>query len=159
MGFLRMIRVRRLMLVHLVGTCPRNQRSGVSRCFAHVSPRSATRVFPVFLCFQIWALCDPATGYLSKFEVYQGKRQKDAERNVGENVVMRLSAHLPAGTCIAADRFFGTLNLVKRLIDCGKWFVGTVMGNSEGLPAELNRGKSLTGGYRVHTSPKTQHRR
>jgi hypothetical protein len=32
-----------------------------------------------------------------------------------------------------------------RLIDCGKWFIGTVMGNSEGLPAELNRGKSGKG--------------
>jgi len=103
------------------------------------------QVFQFFLPLQIWALCDPLTGYLSKFEVYQGKRQKNAEKNVGENVVLRLSAHLPPGTCIAADRFFGTLALVMRLIDCGKWFIGTVMGNSEGLPAELNRGKSGKG--------------
>ena len=101
--------------------------------------------FQFFLGFQIWALCDPFTGYLSKFEVYQGKRQKNAEKNVGENVVLRLSAHLPAGTCIAADRFFGTVALVMSLIDCRKWFVGTVMGSSEGLPAELNRGKSGKG--------------
>jgi hypothetical protein len=115
---------------------------GDLRRFLH-TPRH--RFFQFFLRFQIWALCDPLTGYLSKFEVYQGKRHKNAEKNVGANVVLRLSAHLPAGTRIAADRFFGTVALVMSLIDCRKWFVGTVMGSSEGLPAELNRGKSGKG--------------
>ena len=115
---------------------------GDLRRFLH-APRH--QFFQFFLRFQIWALCDPLTGYLSKFEVYQGKRHKNAEKNVGANVVLRLSAHLPAGTRIAADRFFGTVALVMSLIDCGKWFVGTVMGSSEGVPAELNRGKSGKG--------------
>ena len=121
---------------------------GMKVIWAGFSTLPNTRFSSFFLRFRIWALCDPFTGYLSKFEVYQGKRRKSAEKNVGEKVVLRLSAHLPAGTCIAAGRFFGTLALVMRLIDCGKWFIGTVMGNSEGLPAEMNRGKSSKGAER-----------
>ena len=44
-------------------------------------------------CSQVWALCCSKIGYLWSFEVYQGKRQAAAERDIGAAVVMRLTRH------------------------------------------------------------------
>jgi len=97
-------------------------------------------------CAQVWALCCSKIGYLWTFEVYQGKRQAAAERDIGASVVERLTRRLPRGTCVTCDRFFTTLKLAKALIDAGKWLIGTVMpGKVDGIPEELNYGKSGSG--------------
>ena len=95
---------------------------------------------------QVWALCCSKIGYLWAFEVYQGKRQAAAERDIGAAVVMRLTKHLPPGTCVTCDRFFTTLQLAMWLIDVGKWLIGTVMpAKVDNIPEELNYGKSGSG--------------
>ena len=97
-------------------------------------------------CSQVWALCCSKIGYLWSFEVYQGKRQAAAERDIGAAVVMRLTKHLPPGTCVTCDRFFTTLQLAMWLIDVGKWLIGTVMpAKVDNIPEELNYGKSGSG--------------
>ncbi len=97
-------------------------------------------------CAQVWALCCSKIGYLWTFEVYQGKRQAAAERDIGASVVERLTRRLPRGTCVTCDRFFTTLKLAKALIDAGKWLIGTVMpGKVDGIPEELNYGKTGSG--------------
>ena len=97
-------------------------------------------------CSQVRALCCSKIGYLWSFEVYQGKRQAAAERDIGAAVVMRLTKHLPPGTCVTCDRFFTTLQLAMWLIDVGKWLIGTVMpAKVDNIPEELNYGKSGSG--------------
>ena len=97
-------------------------------------------------CSQVWALCCSKIGYLWSFEVYQGKRQAAAERDIGAAVVMRLTKHLPPGTSVTCDRFFTTLQLAMWLIDVGKWLIGTVMpAKVDNIPEELNYGKSGSG--------------
>jgi len=97
-------------------------------------------------CSQVWALCCSKIGYLWSFEVYQGKRQAAAEKDIGAAVVMRLTKHLPPGTCVTCDRFFTTLQLAMWLIDVGKWLIGTIMpAKVDNIPEELNYGKSGSG--------------
>ena len=109
---------------------------------------------PVKYGYKFWCLCCAGTGYLYNFDIYQGKLQKEPEKNLGANVVMALSAVLVAGSVVCCDRFFTSLLLVTLLLARGVRCIGTIMTNKKGFPKYLimSKGEAQRKLARGHTA-------
>ena len=53
---------------------------------------------PVKRGFKIWMRANSDSGYISKFEVYEGKISNKVEKRLGRNAVMRLTEEIHKST-------------------------------------------------------------
>lgn len=93
---------------------------------------------------KIWAICDSATSYAWKMEVYTGKEVGGRrEINQGERVVLSLVAEIEkSGRNITTDNFFTSLALARKLLTKKLTLVGTVRKNRAELPPAFVQSKS-----------------
>lgn len=88
---------------------------------------------------KIWAICDSATSYAWKMEVYTGKRageQRDV--NQGERVVLSLTEEVvKTGRNITCDNFFTSISLARKLLSKKLTMVGTIRRNKKELPPDF----------------------
>ena len=74
---------------------------------------------PIKWGFKWWYRCCSKTGYLYKFDLYLGKKEK-AELGLGERVVLDLSKKLENTHCMLYfDNFFNFPTLVEKLFEKG----------------------------------------
>ena len=98
------------------------------------SAKQFIRGKPIRFGYKVWCCCT-STGYLIRFEPYQGAQVAVAEDpykslGVGGAVVMRLTLALPrAPYIIHTDNYFSTIKLAVTLKEKGMGLVGTVRSN------------------------------
>ena len=85
---------------------------------------------------KIWAICDSATSYAWKMEVYTGREVGERrEVNQGERVVLSLVTEVEkSGRNITTDNFFTSLALARKLLNKKLTLVGTIRRNRVELP-------------------------
>jgi len=88
---------------------------------------------------KIWAVCDSATSYVLKMDVYKGKEvHEPRNKNLGCKVVMHLTEPFKkSGRNITCDNFFTSLELGRKLLKERLTLVGTIRKNRKELPPEL----------------------
>lgn len=119
---------------------------------------------PIKRGYKVWCLADAKTGFVTKFEVYTGKKNtekaskntvnntaKNSKNNreigLGEKVVWTLTKHLKNRKCLVAfDNFFTSVSLMKKLHRNGIFSVGTVQINRKGLPDMMKKKHNLSRG-------------
>ena len=91
---------------------------------------------PIKRGFKVWMRCDES-GYACEFEIYSGKKEV-VEKNLGENVVKRLTEHLHGKHHrVFMDNYFTTYELFRYLETKQIYACGTVMLNRKNLPHHL----------------------
>ena len=94
--------------------------------------------------FKIWCSCDSKNSYTSCFQVYTGKVDGVTEKNLGANVVKRLSEDIyDKGYYLFFDNFFANPILASDLLAKQTYCVGTVKTARVGFP---NFSKTQLGG-------------
>ena len=105
-------------------------------------------VKPIKRGFKMWVRAD-SDGYISKFEVYQGKGTGAGIEGfgLGESVVLNLCQDiLGKGHKIFFDNFFTSLPLLAHLRSNDTWSCGTIRSNRKGLPNGLAAEKVMSRG-------------
>lgn len=111
---------------------------------------------PIKRGYKLWCLADQ-NGYISSFEVYQGKNQ-DIENEfehcgLGERVVLSLSKpDWNVNKIIYADNYFISINLLEILKLQNTLACGTIRSNRKGLPTNMTEDKKMKRGdfdYRI----------
>lgn len=93
---------------------------------------------PVKRGFKIWMRADSDSGYVSKFEVYEGKKSNKVEKGLGGSVVMRLTEEIHKKYHhIYFDNFFTGVELMLNLLRCGTYSCGTMRSDRKGFPSTL----------------------
>ncbi|XP_040071110.1 piggyBac transposable element-derived protein 4-like [Ixodes scapularis] len=88
--------------------------------------------------YKVWARADSKSGYLLRFEVYEGKNAKrPANNTLGEHVVLSLSEGMEPGSQLYFDNYFTSTRLMEDLAERAILAVGTVRTNRKDLPEEL----------------------
>ena len=83
---------------------------------------------------KIWTLCDSASSYCLKAQVYTGKPPDGTrEKNQGMRVVMDLTQEL-RGQNVTRDNFFTSYMLGQALLKCNITMLGTMRRNKTKLP-------------------------
>ena len=82
-----------------------------------------------------WVLAGAITGFVSEWNIYEGK--DDAALAVGHGVVVKLSANVQPGQTITCDNFFSSVKLFSDLKERGIGACGTVCANRVGNPPAL----------------------
>ena len=93
---------------------------------------------PIRFGIKIWSLCDSLTGYMYNFQVYTGKVDGHAEKNLSSRVVTDLVTPLYntyAKVCF--DNFFTGFSLLQELFLHKIYAWGTVRANRKDLPKNL----------------------
>ncbi|XP_005947474.1 piggyBac transposable element-derived protein 4 [Haplochromis burtoni] len=85
---------------------------------------------------KIWVICDVATSYAWKMEIYTGKSGSSREVNQGMRVVLQLTEGLKGHT-VTCDNFFTSFSLAEELLRRKVALVGTIRGNKPELPPQL----------------------
>ena len=81
---------------------------------------------PIKWDFKWWCWCCSKTGYLYKFDLYLGKKEK-TELGLGETVVLDISKKLENSYCkLYFDNLFNSPALVAKLFVKGIYCIGTV---------------------------------
>ena len=80
---------------------------------------------------KIWTVCDRATSYVRKIDIYKGKEpQKLQNSNLGCKVVMHFTEPFKkSGRNITYDNFFTSLELGRKLLKDRFTLVGTIRKN------------------------------
>ena len=104
---------------------------------------------PIKRGYKLWVRAD-MDGYISKFDVYQGKsgkeNQKWSEFGLGESVVLEMCEDLfDAGHEVYFDNFFNSVPLMDFLREKNVSACGTVRSNRKGLPS-LRKEKEMEKG-------------
>ena len=87
---------------------------------------------PLKYGIKVWALSDDHNGYLSEFEVYTSKRGNAVEKDLGANVVKRLTPlFINTYRHIYFDNYFSSL---LDLLKSGLYGYGTIPTNRKGFP-------------------------
>lgn len=95
---------------------------------------------------KIWTLCDSATSYVLKTQIYTGKLPgQSPEKNQGMRVVMDLTYELK-GQNVTCDNFFTSYALGQGLLKRHLTMLGTVRKNKPELPNNISSKED------VHTS-------
>ena len=95
---------------------------------------------PVKRGIKSWMRADAATGYVSAFEVYTGKKGDKAEKGLSAKVVKSLCEPLyNTNRHVYFDNFFSSVNLSLDLLRKGLYSCGTLRSNRKGFPATLKR--------------------
>lgn len=88
--------------------------------------------------FKIWMIADADTGYVLKFNVYEGKMRNMTEKGLGANVVMQLTENLHHRYHhIYFDNFFTGVDLMLNLLRQGTYSCGTMRSDRKGFPHSL----------------------
>ena len=97
---------------------------------------------------KFWARCDGKTSYMSKFELYSGKRDRtevQKKHGLGYRVIHDLTRDLVGlYHCIYFVRFFTCVSLLEHLLDDDIYACGTMMTNRKRSPPQLNVSKRAT---------------
>ncbi|XP_050051077.1 piggyBac transposable element-derived protein 4-like [Dermacentor andersoni] len=98
--------------------------------------------------YKVWSLADSETGYLLKFQLYEGKSmQKPEDRTLGEHVVLTLAdGAVPAGSQLFFDNFFSSTKLLQELREKDILACGTFRVNKRDLPSEVKVDNKLERG-------------
>ena len=91
----------------------------------------------------MWVWADSVTGYISRYQVYTGK--KSSEKGLGSRVVKELTADLHhRNHHVYCDNFFSSFQLFSDLFSDGIYASGTIKSNrkefSPTLPPVLKKG-------------------
>lgn len=91
---------------------------------------------PIKRGVKLWDRCDALTGYVYEVQVYCGKdTTTKSEGTLGERIVQGLLKSIPRdevdSICLCFDRFFTSLELLRKMPCCG---VGTIQKNRKNLP-------------------------
>ena len=103
---------------------------------------------PIKRGFKMWVRAD-SDGYMSRFEVYQGKGTGTGREGfgLGESVVLNLCEDiLGKGQKVFFDNYFTSLPILAHLRRNETWSCGTIRSNRKGLPAGLTDEKDLNRG-------------
>lgn len=67
--------------------------------------------------YKVWSIADSQTGYLCKFDLYQGRTERrPTDMGLGEHVVLSLTEDVvAAGSQVFFDNFFSSTKLLQRL--------------------------------------------
>ena len=84
-----------------------------------------------------WVICDSATSYALKMDIYKGKKDNEQRAsNLGTNVVQQLSDdYEKSGLNITCENFFTSLQLERELLLNKLTLVGTIRKHRTELPA------------------------
>ena len=109
---------------------------------------------PIRVGFKVWSCCCSCCGYLSTFQVYQGKPYNaDTGKQCAEvGLVRRVVTDLLSGFkgvnhVVYCDSFFSSAPLADLLANDSIFLTGTVKQNSAGFPTELKQAKPNKGQY------------
>jgi len=97
---------------------------------------------PVKRGYKIWCLADSRTGFVSQFDIYSERsdRQGNSSFYLVERVVLTLcDTHIYCHRLIVFENFFTSYQLLKTLKERGLYAVGTVRGSRKGLPDIVKR--------------------
>lgn len=87
---------------------------------------------------KVWALACSKTGYMTSFQIYQGKEDTLVESTLGERVVLQLCApYFDKGYCLYFDNFFSTFSLLDSLLKKKTFACGTFRINRKFYPKTL----------------------
>ena len=88
----------------------------------------------------MWAMADATNGYVLQQQIYTGKNveQRTPEVGLGTRVVLDLTqGYENQGYIVVTDNFYTSPTLAQKLLQKGINSLGTVKGNTRGLPKEL----------------------
>ena len=90
---------------------------------------------------KIWTICDAASYYTWKMQVYTGKDERiGREVNQGTRVVLDMVKEIEkTGRNITCDNFFTSLSLARQLLSKKLTLVGTMRKNKPELPPEFTK--------------------
>jgi hypothetical protein len=96
---------------------------------------------------KLFMLCDASTGFCSRFELYQGRKDKKVQlsedQKAGPTALLRNIQHLKGSKRVVyCDRYYTTVGLFLQLMDIGLYAVGTIKTNMKGFPDEIVMKKS-----------------
>ena len=97
---------------------------------------------------KLWVLCESATGYVYKLEVYCGKLYTTTRLTFGQSydVVIRLMANLfHKGYILVVDNFYTSIPLAKSLYERGTYVIGTLRRNRKFIPGQILTAKLKEG--------------
>ena len=89
---------------------------------------------------KVWAMADATNGYVLQQKIYTGKNieQRTPEVGLGTRVVLDLTqGYENQGYIVVTDKFYTSPTLAQELLQKGINSLGTVKGNTRGLPKEL----------------------
>ena len=89
---------------------------------------------------KVWAMADATNGYVLQQQIYTGKNveQRMPEVGLGTRVVLDLTkGYENQGYIVVTDNFYTSPTLAQKLLQKGINSLGTVKGNTRGLPKEL----------------------
>ncbi|XP_033730112.1 piggyBac transposable element-derived protein 4-like [Pecten maximus] len=106
---------------------------------------------PIKCGIKIWMRCDAETAYLSRFQIYLGKKEGGVEHGLGYNVVTSLCDDIHYHNHhVYFDNYFTGVKLLEDLHDHGIYACGTCRSNRSGFPKEFKKpGKMNRGEYKV----------
>ncbi|KAL3246252.1 hypothetical protein MRX96_057797 [Rhipicephalus microplus] len=98
--------------------------------------------------YKVWSLADSETGYLLKFQLYEGKSaHKPDDVTLGEHVVLTLTdGAVPAGSQVFFDNFFSSTKLLQVLQEKDILACGTFRVNKRDLPQVVKENNKLERG-------------
>lgn len=98
--------------------------------------------------YKVWSLADSETGYLLKFQLYEGKSaHKPDDITLGEHVVLTLTdGAVPAGSQVFFDNFFSSTKLLQVLREKDILACGTFRVNKRDLPQVVKENNKLERG-------------
>ena len=97
---------------------------------------------------KVFALCDAATSYCLKYDIYTGGAyQYDRVIGQGCSVVLKLAENLPEGSIFYTDSFYTSPILAQKLYQKKMGLVGTVQRNRSGMPDALKEGPTRESTY------------
>lgn len=95
---------------------------------------------PVKQGIKCWVRADAATGYVSAFEVYTGRKGDTVEKGLGANVVTSLCESIyRTNHQIYFDNFFTSVDVALDLLQNGLYSCWTLRSNRKGFPTELKK--------------------
>lgn len=89
---------------------------------------------PIKRGYKVWLICDE-TGYCFDFEIYTGRAEDGAEKELGARVVKRLASQIyNKNHRLYMDNFFTSVGLMQHLLQNGVYACGTINSNRKNLP-------------------------
>ena len=93
---------------------------------------------PIKRGFKIWMLADSDSGYVIKFNVYEGKTTTNTEKGLAKKVVLSLTEGIyKKYHHIYFDNFFTGIDLMLDLLRLGTYSCGTFRNDRKGFPQSL----------------------
>lgn len=103
---------------------------------------------PIKRGYKVWCLCDPITGYLFNYQIYEGKEKTSGkEELLSERVVFDLiSGHNFQGKYLYFDNYFNSLRLLEKLKLQKIKACGTIRPNRADIPLDFAKKNKMQRG-------------